>query len=224
MSHQGEIPDGRDFGLIETLLWTREAGFWLLGEHLARLDASSRALGFPYDEARTRAALDAAVRAPPPGAAHLRVRLVLSRDGGLETSAAAIEPVPPDRVWRVVFARARFDSADPLLRHKTTRRALYEGELTAAVARSGADETLFLNERGEICEGARANVFLPCGGALLTPPLLCGLLPGTLRASLLASGRAREKILRAADFAPGTAFFLGNSVRGLVPSQMARDE
>ena len=48
MSDQGAIPDGRenDFGLIETLLWTRAGGFDLLPEHLARLAASSARVGF----------------------------------------------------------------------------------------------------------------------------------------------------------------------------------
>ena len=47
MSDQGALSDGRenDFSLIETLLWTRGEGFQLLAEHLARLAASSAALG-----------------------------------------------------------------------------------------------------------------------------------------------------------------------------------
>ena len=50
---------------------------------------------------------------------------------------------------------------------------------------------------------------------LLTPPLASGLLPGTLRARLLAEGRAREEYLSLEDF-EGREFFMGNSVRGLV--------
>lgn len=214
MSDQGPIPDRRadDFGLIETLLWTRDGGFDLLPEHLARLASSSAALGFAYDEARARSALKAAVG----GAVdrRLRVRLVLSADGGIETSVTPIDPVPPETVWRVAIAQRRFSSADPLLRHKTTRRAIYEDELAEAMKRCGADEVLFLNEREEVCESARCNIFAPQGDILLTPPLSCGLLPGTLRARLLADGRAREAFLRLADLP--AEFYLGNSVRGLV--------
>jgi branched-subunit amino acid aminotransferase/4-amino-4-deoxychorismate lyase len=223
MSHQGEIPDWRadDFGLIETLLWTRDEGFHLFAEHLSRLGASSTSLGFAFDEARVRAALAAA--ADGEKGERLRVRLVLARDGALETSATAIEPVPRNAAWKVAFARQRFSSADPLLRHKTTRRDLYEGELAEAAARCGADEVIFLNERGELCEGARCNLFLAQGGLLLTPPLSCGLLPGTLRAHLLESGRAREKILRPADLSGVVEFYMGNCVRGLVRSTLAED-
>jgi branched-subunit amino acid aminotransferase/4-amino-4-deoxychorismate lyase len=82
----------------------------------------------------------------------------------------------------------------------------------------GADEVLFLNERDELCESARCNLFVPKGGILLTPPLSSGLLPGTLRASLIAQGRAREAVLRLSEL-PGT-FLLGNSVRGLVQARL----
>jgi branched-subunit amino acid aminotransferase/4-amino-4-deoxychorismate lyase len=149
----------------------------------------------------------------------LRVRLVLSRDGAIETSGAPIEPIPSDAVWRVAVAERRFSSADPLLRHKTTRRALYEDALTEAAQRCGADEVLFQNERGELCEAARCNLFVPQGEILLTPPLSSGLLPGTLRAALIAQGRARESTLRLEDIAQ-SEFFLGNSVRGLVRARL----
>ena len=214
MSDQGAIPDRRvsDFGLIETLLWTRDEGFFLLAEHLERLRRSSAQLGFRCDESRVVEALTRAAESfPGAAAARLRVRIVLSADGAIESSAAQIEPVAENAIWTVAIAERRFESSDPQLRHKTTRREFYETEL----ARANADEVLFLNERDEVCEGARANVFLAREGVLLTPPLSSGLLPGTLRAHLLREGRAREAVLRLADF-EGAEFYMGNSVRGLV--------
>ncbi len=216
MSDQGEVPNRglSSFGLIETLLWTQEEGFFLFGEHFARLRGSAERLGFRLDAARIITELAAAVANG--GAPRLRVRLALQKDGAIEASAAAIEPVAPGTIWTVAVAKTRFLSTEPLLRHKTTRRELYEGELAA----SGADEVLFLNERDEVCEGARANVFLARGGGLLTPPVSCGLLPGTLRKSLLREGRAQEAVLRLEDFA-GSEFYMGNSVRGLVQGRLA---
>jgi 4-amino-4-deoxychorismate lyase len=222
MSDQGPVPDrDPDFGLIETLLWTREAGFALLDEHLERLAASSAELGFRHDSGRVQAALELALESAQSieGApARLRVRLVLSPNGAIETSAVPIEPIPPETVWRVAFADRRFSSADRLLRHKTTRRALYEEELARAAERCGADEVLFRNERDELCEAARTTLFVPAGDILLTPPLASGLLRGALRARLLARGEAREAILRPADLQG--EFFLGNSVRGLVRASL----
>jgi 4-amino-4-deoxychorismate lyase len=217
MSDQGEVSDRRlsGFGLIETLLWTRSDGFFLFDLHLARLGDSAHRLGFSFDPGAVEAALTAAVEGFAAGAENLRVRLVLQPGGALETGVVRIEPVLPQTVWRVCVAKARFDSGETLLRHKTTRRELYESELAA----SGADEVLFLNERDEVCEGARANVFLPGGGKLLTPPVSSGLLPGTLRANLLREGGAEEAVLRIADF-EGANFFMGNSVRGLVRARL----
>lgn len=219
MSDQGALSDRRDndFGLIETLLWTLGGGFHLLAEHVARLAASSAALGFAFDEARVRDALRAAVANA--SSERLRVRLVLWRDGAIETSVTPIEPISPETVWRVAVAEQRFSSADPLLPHKTTRRTLYEDSLAEAAQRCDADEVLFQNERGELCEAARCNLFVPQGGILLTPTLASGLLPGTLRAALIAEGRARESILRLEDVAE-REFFLGNSVRGLIRARL----
>jgi para-aminobenzoate synthetase/4-amino-4-deoxychorismate lyase len=76
-------------------------------------------------------------------------------------------------------------------------------------------DRVFLNQRGEVAEGARSNVFVERDGVLLTPPVASGALPGVLRAELLATGKAREAVLLPADLEGG--FWLGNALRGLVP-------
>jgi branched-subunit amino acid aminotransferase/4-amino-4-deoxychorismate lyase len=210
MSAEGALPD---FGLIETLLWTREGGYFLREGHETRLKNSARALGFAFDPK----AFDEALAHTGKGdaVARKRVRLVLRRDGAFEAAAVPIEPEPAEKIWRVGLARQRFDSRDPLLRHKTTRRDIYE---TALAEVQGCDEVIFLNERDEVCEGARTNVFIGDEDALWTPPLSSGLLPGVLRADLLARGQAREKILRLADLREN--FHIGNSLRGLLRARL----
>ena len=54
-------------------------------------------------------------------------------------------------------------------------------------------------------------------GTLVTPPVACGLLPGTLRAHLLASGTVSERVLRVQELPSATALWLVNAVRGWVP-------
>jgi para-aminobenzoate synthetase/4-amino-4-deoxychorismate lyase len=111
------------------------------------------------------------------------------------------------------------DSGDPLLRHKTTRRAIYDKPREEAAKFFGADEVIFRNERGELTEGSFTNIFVERNGMLLTPALSCGLLPGTLREELMAEGSAREAVLTPRDLASGGNIYLGNSVRGLVPAE-----
>jgi branched-chain amino acid aminotransferase len=62
------------------------------------------------------------------------------------------------------------------------------GENVRALARAaaaGADEAIFANTRGELCEGTGTNVFVVARGALRTPPASAGCLLGVTRALIL---------------------------------------
>jgi len=84
----------------------------------------------------------------------------------------------------------------------------------------GADEVLFLNSEGELCEGAFTSLFIQNGeDSFLTPDIRCGLLPGVLRAQMLGDGRAAPAILSLADL-HGADIFMGNSLRGLMPATL----
>lgn len=199
-------PDTR---LIETFRWDG-AAFSRLDSHLARARASAATLGWYWDAASVSAAL-----APVRERAPLRVRLTVGPAGDAEATTTPLSPTPEH--WIAGLARDRLRSGDPLLRHKTTERAVYDR--ARAALPQGMDEVVFLNERDEVCEGTITNVFVERGGTLLTPPLCSGLLPGILRAELLAMGRAEEAILRHDDLF-GAPVFLGNALRGLIPARI----
>lgn len=195
--------------LIETL--RRENGVYpMWAGHYERLRRSAAWLGFPVDEQALLRAL-----AEQPTAGTWRVRLTLNKAGKIEVQSFPLAATPPQTLgaW---LANTAIDADDPLRRHKTTARAVYD----VALADLPADvfDAVFLNQRGEVAEGARSNVFVERDGVLLTPPLSSGALPGVLRARLLASGRAREAVLLPADLADG--FCLGNALRGLVPVEL----
>ncbi len=196
--------DAGDVGLIETLGWTGQ-DFPRLALHLDRLARSAARMGRPCDPARARAALQAAA---PDGPA--RMRLVLDASGGIRVTAAPMPPAPT--VWRVGLAGARLDPDDPWLTLKSTRRAVYDA--ARADLPPGLDEVIFLNDRDEVCEGTITTLFFNRGQGWRTPPLSSGLLPGVLRAELLASGKVREEVLLARDL-PLVTLQLGNSLRGL---------
>jgi 4-amino-4-deoxychorismate lyase len=150
----------------------------------------------------------------------LRIRLELFPDSRIEVQTAPFTPLPQNTIWRLKIAGTRLSSADPLLRHKTSRRALYAAA-RAEFPATEADEVLLLNERGELCEGTITSLFLDDGsGVLKTPPLAAGLLAGVLREELLETGRAVEQALRVDDLASGT-LLVGNSLRGLIRGRLA---
>ena len=210
-----------EFSLIETILWTKSSGYVLLPYHLRRLATSAACMGFPCNSGEI-------VRTLPRWrkktenlcvAQFWKIRLMMAPDGSLSVSATPIEP--PGRkepLPRAVISTSAVSSTDPMLRHKTTRRALYDAELKALSARTGCFDVIFVNERAEVTEGARTNLFIQRGAAILTPPLSCGLLDGTLRKWMLDSQAmpTRECVLTVADLASADRIFLGNSVRGLV--------
>ena len=64
----------------------------------------------------------------------------------------------------------------------------------------GFDDALFMNERGEVTEGAISNVFMEKDGRWLTPPVECGLLAGVYRRHLLETrAGVEERVLIAED-------------------------
>jgi para-aminobenzoate synthetase/4-amino-4-deoxychorismate lyase len=208
----------RDFDLLETLLWWPGRGYWLLGEHLARLRASARHFGYrcPPTVERELAAFAAGL---PPTAQ--RVRLRLGQHGTVALDAA---PMPAGesvgarrggrRSWRVALAPAPIDPSDALLFHKTTRREVYD---LARAAVPGCDDALLWNPAGEITESTVANLVVRLGGRLVTPPVSCGLLAGTLRARLLARETLVEQVVRIEDLARAEGSWLVNGLRGWVP-------
>jgi 4-amino-4-deoxychorismate lyase len=206
-----------DFSLIETMRFEPGIGILRRNLHSARLRNSAKVLGFRgADEAL--AALDAATADID---TVLRLRLELFVDGRHEITSVPFVPTPDGTVWRIGVARsARLGSTDAILRHKTSRRAVYDAARTEH-PRETIDEVILLNEKDEICEGTITNLFVDDGtGTLLTPPLSSGCLAGILRTSLICGKRARNRRLTLDDLRRHP-FYVGNSLRGLIRAALA---
>ncbi len=204
-------PPPPEFALLEAIRW--DGGFDLLDAHLDRLRSAAAYFDFPYDEAALRDRLYAAGADLQQGEAH-RVRLLWDRHGylGIDAVPLAASPFP---LRRAVIYPDPVDSADPFLRHKTTNRPVYARAFAWAQQR-GFDEAILLNERGEVTEGTRTNVFVRRGDRLLTPPLASGGLGGVYRAHILATkAGAYEEVLSVPDLLRADAVYLCNAVRGL---------
>ncbi len=198
------------FRLIETMRWCSGSGFHLIGRHLARMKRSSRYFGFRFDETSVRRHLESVVAGAE---GTKRVRVTLGVRGDTQVEAETIELPDGDTVWRFALSTVRVNSRDWRLYHKTTRREPHD----EALARSACEEVVLTNERGELTEGSRTNLFVERDGVWLTPPLSSGVLAGCLRQEMLESSDLKvfEQVLYAEDLASGTVWF-GNSLRGLV--------
>ncbi|HIJ89867.1 MAG: aminodeoxychorismate synthase component I [Desulfobulbaceae bacterium] len=218
------------FNLIETLLWQAGSGYWLLSEHLERLAASAAYFRFPFSREELLTGLDK--MAVGFTASPMRVRLGLAKTGKMELTAtpcpapAAItwptQPATQSELPKVIFSSQATDPGSPWLFHKTTLRELYDTERQQALA-AGFYEVLFANTKGEVTEGSITNIFIQRQGAILTPPMECGLLPGVFRRYLLEHSPlpVREVILTRRDIEQAEALFVGNSIRGVVQVRLA---
>ncbi|MDD2308371.1 MAG: aminodeoxychorismate synthase component I [Desulfuromonadaceae bacterium] len=194
-----------DYQLIESLR-LENGSYTLLDRHVARLAASAAYFGFTCSQKNIRQALLNHV-AQTHGLC--KVRLTLAADGSIDITS---EPLLENSgTLRVAVSHITVDSHDSMRYHKTTCRDLLD---RARSSRSDCDEVLLLNEHDQLAEGSYHTLVVKLGGRLLTPPLACGLLPGTLRGELLELGKITEQILYPDDLERAGGLWLINSVRG----------
>ena len=217
------------FELIETMRLIREpvtarVQQWRVPEeylnaHRERMMRSAQILNFVWNEDAFSACLEQArqhaqaLAATSPKESALRLRISLNSDGTFTAQLAPLEawttPVP-----FAVYPEP-MHSANPMLAHKTSMRAAYNHALAQAKA-EGLFDYVFVNERGEITEGARSCILLQLDGAWYTPPLASGLLPSVVRTLELRNPekRIRQQKLTLSDLHRAEQILLGNAVYG----------
>jgi branched-chain amino acid aminotransferase len=165
-----------------------------LRRHLDRLVASAGPIGLTFDIDAVRAAIDGvlarAARFPSPS--WLRVTVTAGpakmAAGDRPTSPTIIAAVAPMVAWRpvtdVVVLPWRRNEHGALTGLKTI--SYLENGVGLRYARDRqAEEGIFANTAGDLCEGTGTNVFVVHDGRLVTPPLSAGCLAGVTRALLL---------------------------------------
>lgn len=204
-----------EFSLLESLLWTPEEGYALLPYHLKRLSGSANYFDFKSDLQKIRESLDR--KAKQLERKPHKVRLLLSRNGEIRIESSVITPSSPDTIKRVCIAKTPIDSSNIFLYHKTTHREVYEKARNEC---PGFDDVILWNEKGEATESTVANIVVEIDGALYTPPVECGLLPGTRRAFMLEKGLVKEKVIKIAELGLHPHIYLVNSVRGMMRAEV----
>ncbi|HEX4825730.1 MAG TPA: aminotransferase class IV [Candidatus Polarisedimenticolaceae bacterium] len=232
-------PSGRavlDGAIVEpgslALAWTDPAAQWGLGVfetiavrdgrpvhvelHHARLVAAAAKLSIPLpDEKEIGRALAAVAHG------HGWAKVLVSRSGHWAAFAGTSEPENEGRACSAVILPWRRHRHDPLAGTKSLAYAASILGLEEA-RRRGADEGLFLNDRGHVVEACTANVFIVRGRAALTPALSDGARDGVTRARAIESLRTlglsvRQGKLRVLALQHADEVFLTSSLLGVRP-------
>lgn len=210
-----------NFQLIETMLWRKPEGFFLLDYHLRRLGQSAKYFGFAFDKGPIIKQLIKEAKLFDKTKNH-RVRLLLYKDGSIAIESRVLSG--SDGLVKIALSKKKTNSLDNFLFHKTTRRKLYNDEYKK-YKRQGFYDVVFINENNQMTEGAISNIFIKTNGIFYTPPVSCGLLEGTFRKYLIENKSIpiKEKVLYRDDLLKADKIYLTNAVRGMVEVKLYED-
>ena len=225
-------------GVYETLRTYDRVPF-LWDRHMRRLRQSSAlmALPVPFDDRQLLSAVEKTMAAHA-GLVEAYIRVLLTRGvGELTYNPAATPtpttviivkpfPAPPERTFTeglklalVTVRRNHPLALNPMIKSNN----LINNALAMQEAlRSGADEALMRNQAGDIVECSQSNFFIVRDGALLTPPLTAGLLPGITREYVMEIAAsvgvpAREQRLTPDDLRTAEEAFITGTTREVTP-------
>lgn len=201
--------------LIETILLQKNTHYFLLDQHLERLQQSADFFNIPCNTVKLKRILHETARKSDRKKQY-KVRVLLSHKGifSVKTSILVSNPTKQEEVAVCAISGLKTDHNDIFLQHKTTHRTLYDQEFRKYQKKGYAD-VLFFNTKGELTEGAISNVIIEKDGIFYTPPIECGILPGIYRDFLLNKDQKKytEKKLARKDIDTADAIYICNSVR-----------
>jgi len=208
----GHRPDPA-LGVFETVL-VQDGRPVALEAHLERLAASLLEL---YGAAPPPTLLAGALAAAAQTRERSRMRVLADPDGAVRIT---VSPAGPTDALRYPARLAPFTLPGGLGAHKWRDRRLLDA--LGAVARGGA--ALLVDTDGSVLEAAYANVWIVEDEELVTPPADGRILPGTVRASILAGEvTAREEAIDLDRLAEADEVFLTSSISGRHPARLEHD-
>ncbi len=202
----------QEFSLFETMLWTPDAGYFLLDKHITRMADSADYFDFSFSREKLKKFLD---RIAAEFTSQKRIKVLLSRFGKFSEEVKDFHS--QEKVFKARLAENAIDSNNAFFFHKTTRREIYP------IPQNECDDVLLFNEKNELTEFTIGNLVVDMDGERFTPPLACGLLPGTFRAYLLETGQIKERIIHKDELLKCSKIFLVNSLRKWAEVEIQRE-
>ncbi|MGM0568451.1 MAG: aminodeoxychorismate synthase component I [Elusimicrobiota bacterium] len=201
------------FKLVETMLY--EEGRYKVRPHIDRMRSSAHFFSYKFSKEN----LIKQLKNFPFEKRKSKIRITLDKEGKIDIEQIFFKE---KNKYSLCISSVKTDPTDVFLYHKSTCRPLYKNQLKKAVEQ-GYYDILFFNDKNQLSEGARTNVYIKKGGDIYTPPLSCGLLNGTVRNSLIKRGKAVEKIISPRDLIHADAIFISNAVIGFRKALLKSD-
>ena len=200
------------FEIFETMRY-ENGEIKFLDDHLARMKSASDYFLFKFNEKKIRKQLVESI----PGVDRQKpkkIKLSLTKWGKIKVDLSDISKSAKN--ISAIISQSRIDSADKFRYFKTTNRKLYDDEF-ALYNSKRFYEVLYLNEKDEIAEGSRTNIFLRKNNTWFTPNLESGALPGIYRKYFIGNNsEVSEKTIKVDDLLSADEVLLTNALRGEV--------
>ncbi len=200
------------FEIYETML-VKNGKVFLLEEHIERLRSSAEYFLFKFDKKNILNEIINQLRRLEKNKDY-RYKLILNKWGKL--SSVITQYIEDISEKKIIISNKLVNSQNPFQYFKTTNRNLYERELKKYMSK-GFFDVIFFNEKNQLTEGARTNIFIKRNGGWYTPSLNSGILSGVYRKYMLQKERnIKEDFITKDDFLSAEEILLTNSLRGKI--------
>ena len=117
--------------------------------------------------------------------------------------------------FKAYFSKVLRNSTSRIVNFKTLNylENIIEYELCQ---RNDLNESIFFNEKGNLCEGCTTNIFIIKDKVIYTPSIKCGLLPGIVRQWIINNFDVIEKEITREELLNSDEVFLTNSLVGVI--------
>ena len=204
-----------DFSLLETI-GLHNGEYRLLHEHLERLKRSAEYFDISLDIQAVKQKLH--LIQDRHATEQWRVRLTVEKQGKFTADISPL--ILDDRIQTIRISESPIDKHNPFFYHKTTFRQIYD---VFKAEKETCFDVLLWNDRQEVTEFTIGNIVVELDGELYTPPIACGVLPGTYRNFLIKENVIKERSILLSELGKCTNIWLINSVRGWVSVNMTKD-
>jgi para-aminobenzoate synthetase/4-amino-4-deoxychorismate lyase len=198
------------FKIFETMRY-ENGEIKFLDDHLTRMKSAADYFLFKFSEKKIRKQIVKSI-AELDEQESSKIRLTLNKLGDIRVELSHI-PKLSNKI-SVIISQNKINSTDKFRHFKTTHRKLYDDEYSQYNSK-GFYEILYLNEKDEVAEGSRTNIFLRKGATWITPHLDSGALPGIYRNYFIQNNlNVVEKNISVEDLIEANELLLTNALRG----------